>query len=198
MPKNEMKTLAMDPNIEPWARQPGETLKRYAQFCEYRDLGRQRTLRAVSDKLTLHDAYVRTVAAANHWRDRCEKFDLHRDELHQIQWLEQRRQAAEADRRMLDGFALKIVRRLETFSADELDPPDFIRALDVVMRHRRGLFGDPALTVAVTGQGGEPLTVQLAELAGMTPEKRRDAVLAMTDDVRRRIQAASGVDDDDE
>jgi hypothetical protein len=117
--------------------------------------------------------------------------------MHERVWLDERRKAAEYDARLLQGATSLAARRLWSLNETDLSPGDLIRLLDVIMRRRRELFGDPTMTVAVTGPGGDPLTVQLAELAALTPDQRRTAVLGLADDVRRRALAAAGGADDD-
>ncbi|MFF8026543.1 hypothetical protein ACFZDJ_36695 [Streptomyces sp. NPDC007896] len=75
---------------------------------------------------------------------------------------------------------------------------DFIRLRDVAMRHRRVLFGDPAATIAVTGPGGNPLAVQLAEFAQLPPEQRRVRLSDLAAAVQRRTKALDGADDEDD
>lgn len=189
--------IALDADLEPWEHQLGETPKRYSQFCDYRDLGRARTLRKVADTLALNDRYVRAVSAEFRWVERAEAFDLNRDRLHEAAWLEERRKAAENDAKLLGAFVGKLADRLRTLKTEDLSTGDAIRLLDVTMRHRRALFGDPTATIAVTGPGGDPLTVQLAELSGMTSEQRQSAIAALVETVQRRSSASDAVDDDD-
>lgn len=190
--------LTLDPAFDPWQRQPKETAKRYGQFCTYRDQGRTRTLRVVAEMLALNARYVRMVAADMRWTERVEAFDRHLDQLHQAAWLEERRKAARADAELLSEAVTKLAERVETLNPDELSISDFTRLLDAVMRHRRALFGDPEVTVALTGPGGDPLTVQVAEYVQMGAEQRRRAVEEMAASVLRRVRAVSDVDDDDE
>jgi glutamate/tyrosine decarboxylase-like PLP-dependent enzyme len=91
----------------------------------------------------------------------------------------------------------KLVQRLGSLQAEQLSPAEFTRLLDVVLRQRRTLFGDPQMTVAVTGPGGEPLAAQVAEFVAMGAEQQRRAVQDMVDSVQRRLAAADGAVDDD-
>jgi hypothetical protein len=194
----DLPTLSLDPDLDQWDRHPaGETVYRYSQFRVYLDQGRGRTLRKVAETLTRNTAYVRAVSAAYRWVERAEAWDRYRDDLHEKAWLEERRKAAENDAKLLGAVVGKVAQRLQTLQPEDLEPADLIRLLDVAMRHRRGLFGDPTTTVAVTGAGGDPLTVQLAELAQMDTAQRRAAILQLTDAVRRRSEAAAGGTDDD-
>lgn len=189
--------IALNPDLDRWDRQPTETALRYAQFRTYLDFGRGRTLRKAAETLTRHPAYIRAVAVAYRWLERAEAWDRHRDELHERVWVEERRLAAERDSQLLNAAVGKVAQRLATLQPGDLDPPDLVRMLDVVMRHRRGLFGDPGLTVAVTGPGGDPVAVQLAELAALTSEQRRAAVVGLAEDVMRRARAITGEDADE-
>jgi hypothetical protein len=189
--------LDLAPDLDPWERQPEETARRYAQFATYRDMGRVRTLRKVAETLTLNAGYVRQVAAANRWSDRAEAFDRWRDEQHHRAWLDERRQAAERDAALLSTAVDRAADRLQTLTADDLSPRDLIRLVDVVLRHRRALYGDPQTTVAVTGPGGDPLTVQVAEFAAMGAEQRRAAIADMAVAVTRRLRALTEDDDGD-
>lgn len=197
MPTVQLPVIALAGDRDPWDRQPDETTHRYKQFRTYLDEGRSRTFRKAAETLTRHPAYVRAVAAAYRWAERAEEWDKHRDELDEKVWLDARRAAATNDARLLDAAVAKIAQRLRTLLPEELDPANLIRLTDVVLRQRRALFGDPTMTVAVTGPGGDPLTVQLAELAAMTADQRRSAIVELTAAVRRRTDAIAGGDDDE-
>lgn len=199
MPTAQLPLLQLDPDLDPWDRQPaGETTRRYAQFRTYLDAGRARTFRKAAETLALHPAYVRTVAAAYRWAERAEAWDRDRDELDEKTWLEARRLAAERDSQLLNAAVAKVAQRLATLQPAELEPSDLVRMLDVVMRHRRALFGDPAaITVAITGPGGDPLAVRVAELAAMSVDQRRAVIDDLAATVRRRSEAAAGGDDDE-
>jgi hypothetical protein len=188
--------LTLNPALDPWERQPTESARKHGQFVTYRDLGRARTLTKAAENLTLAHGHVRNVAAEFRWRERVEAYDRHLDRLYEASWLEERRKAAETDAKILGAAIGKLAQRLGTLRAEELSPGDFIRLMDVAMRHRRVLFGDPTETIAVTGQGGNPLAVQLAEFAQMPPEQRRVRLADLAASVNRRLAAVDGVDDD--
>jgi hypothetical protein len=75
---------------------------------------------------------------------------------------------------------------------------DVIRLMDVAMRHRRVLFGDPTDTIAVTGPGSSPLAAEFNEFADLPAEERRARLADLAAAVARRVAAADGDDDDDE
>lgn len=190
--------ITLSPSLDPWERQQGETVRRHGQFVTYRDLGRARTLAKAAESLTLAYGHVKNTAAEFRWRERVEAWDRHLDRLYEATWLEERRKAAESDAKILGAAIGKLAQRLGTLRAEELSAGDFIRLMDVAMRHRRVLFGDPTETIAVTGQGGNPLAVQLAEFAQMPEELRRVRLADLAEAVNRRLRAVDGSDDEDD
>lgn len=190
--------ITLSPSLDPWERQQGESARKHGQFATYRDLGRARTLARTAENLTLAYGHVKNVAAEFRWRERVEAYDRHLDQLYEATWLEERRKAAESDAKILGAAIGKLAQRLGTLRAEDLSPGDFIRLMDVAMRHRRVLFGDPTETIAVTGQGGNPLAVQLAEFAQMPAEQRRVRIEELATAVQRRTRALYGADDEDD
>ncbi|WP_449341643.1 hypothetical protein [Streptomyces canarius] len=70
--------------------------------------------------------------------------------------------------------------------------------MDVAMRHRRVLFGDPTETIAVTSEGSNALAQHFADFAQMSPEQRRARLGELAASVNQRIKAVDGGDDEDE
>lgn len=190
--------ITLSPTLDPWEQQPGETARKHGQFVTYRDLGRARTLQKAAEQLQLHPVTVRKAAAKCRWRERVERYDRHLDRLYEATWLEERRKAAENDAKILGAVIGKLAQRLGSLRAEDMSIGDFTRLLDVAMRHRRVLLGDPTDTIAITGPGGNPLAVQLAEFAQMPPEQRRVRLADLAASVTRRIRAVDGSDDEDD
>jgi hypothetical protein len=197
----DLPVIDLDPDLHPWDRQPTETPLRYAQFRNYLDRGRGRTLRQVSESLARNARYVRAISAAYRWVERAEAWDRHRDRLDELAWLDARREAAEQDATVLRSALGKVAKRLTTLDPDDMDPGDTARMLDVVMRWRRALFGEPTSVVSITGPaGGAPdgFAAQVAALAGMPPSARAATIAELTKAVMMRASAAAGAPDDDE
>ncbi|MEV6738685.1 hypothetical protein AB0N14_17820 [Streptomyces sp. NPDC051104] len=189
--------ITLDPSLDPWERQPSETAKKHGQFVTFRDLGRTRTLTEAAQKLTLAYGHVRNLASEFRWRERVEAYDRHLDVQYEAMWLQERRKAAETDAKILGAAIGKLAQRLTTINPAEMSVGDFIRLMDVAMRHRRVLFGDPTETIAVTGEGSNPLAQQFAEFAQMSPEQRRARLADLADSVQQRIRAVDGGDDEE-
>ncbi|MEU9887989.1 hypothetical protein [Sphaerisporangium sp. NPDC051011] len=166
---SKLKRIKFAPHLDPWERQPDESTRQHAQFVTFRDLGRTRTVRRTADKLQRADAWVRQVAAAFRWRERAEAYDKHLDQMYEATWIEERRKAAEVDAKILGAAVGKVAQRLTALDASTMSTGDLIRLIDVSMRHRRVLFGDPASAIVVSGLGGEEQDVQvrIAEQQGL-------------------------------
>lgn len=190
--------ITLDSTIPAWEQQPGETAKRYGQFVTYRDLGRARTLPKAAELLQRHSVTVRKTSAEFRWLERAEAYDRHLDKMYEAMWLEERRKAAEADAKILGAAIGKVAQRLPSLNAQEMSASDVIRLMDVAMRHRRVLFGDPTDTVVVTDQPMSPLAGRLAEFADLPADQRHARLAEMAAAVTRRVQAVEGGDDDDE
>lgn len=192
--------ITLDSAVDPWERQPGETAKRHQRFLVFRDLGLTRTLAKASDELALSYSHVRALAAQYRWQDRVSAWDTHQQRQYTAEMEEERRRAARDDLKILRvmtgmvGQALPHVQQL----VGTMNVTEFTRFVETTMRLRRTLLGDPTETIAVTGAGGDPLTVQLAEFTQMPPEQRRVRLAELAASVSRRVQALDGIDDEDD
>ncbi|MFC9604563.1 hypothetical protein ACFTTN_14025 [Streptomyces niveus] len=191
--------ITLDHTLDPWERQPGETPKRHARFLVFRDLGLTRTLAKASDELALSYSHVRALAAEYRWQDRAASWDAHQQRQYTAELEEERRKAARDDAKILRimtgmvGQALPHVQQ----QAATMTIPEFTRFVETTMRLRRNLFGDPTETIAVTGAGGDPLTVQLADFQSMPVEQRRVRLAELAASVARRAHALDDEDDDE-
>jgi hypothetical protein len=146
--RESVAELVLDPDIDPWERQPAETLKRYSQFRTYLDMSRMRTVRAAAEQLSVSYGHMRNVSAVMLWAKRADAWDTHRDQLFEATWIEERRKAAENDAKILSAILAKVAARLASLKPEDLSPADVARLVDIAMRHRRTLFGDgPEITV---------------------------------------------------
>ena len=68
MPKSEY-------GAQPWERQPGESAPAYEAFSLYRDMGLERSLRAVAGKLGKSRALIERWSAAKNWGERTRLYD---------------------------------------------------------------------------------------------------------------------------
>jgi hypothetical protein len=78
------------PDRNPWDKQPGESSKAFAAFAVYRDLGLERSLTRVARQLNKSIQLISRWSLNHDWRSRVEAFEVHADELTQMQTLRQR------------------------------------------------------------------------------------------------------------
>lgn len=190
--------ITLDPGIDQWERQPGETPKKYAQFLAYRDLGLTRTLTEAAEKLTLAYGHVRNLASWYRWQERADAWDAHQARLYVATLEEERRRAAKSDATILRAMTGMLGQALPNMDPTRMTWTEFTRLAETTMRLRRNLFGDPTETIAVTGAGGDPLAVQVNAFAELPAEQRRATLGEMAASVMRRLRALDGADDEDD
>ncbi|MET9462453.1 hypothetical protein ABZY05_46900 [Streptomyces canus] len=192
--------ITLDPALDPWERQPGETLKKHGQFLTFRDQGVARTLSAVAEALNFTHRSAQVIATRFRWQERAAAWDAHLSRQYAAEMEEERRRAAREDVKVLRimtgmiGQALPQVQQL----APDMTLAEFTRFVDTTMKWRRTLLGDPTATIAVTGPGGDPLSVQIEEFAALPPEQRRVRLAELAATVARRAQATDDSDDEDD
>jgi hypothetical protein len=60
---------------QPWDRQENESSQAFAAFVEYRDMGAERSVRGVGQRLGKSRAIIERWSSANNWRERCRAYD---------------------------------------------------------------------------------------------------------------------------
>lgn len=134
---------------KPWERQENETPKAYAAFCEYRDMGGQRSLSKVAAKLQKSETLMGRWSGAYSWVDRAAAWD---DEQERIDREAARKEQTEAIKRMRkrqaeSGHALqcKALLALKKIPIEDLSALDIVRMLvegGKMERIGRGDVGD--------------------------------------------------------
>jgi hypothetical protein len=194
--------VTLTDGVELWERQEGETRLRYGQFRAYRDQGVNRTLRETAETLGKSYDHIRHVAAAFLWSDRAAAWDAHLVAQFTARWGDERIKAAERDARLLQALTAKAAEGLRALNGAALSPNELLRLIDVVLRHSRALFGDPAAVQTAAGMigaetgDGHPLAAEIAAFAGMSPAARKTRLVELTQEAEARAAALSGADDD--
>lgn len=118
-------------------QQPGESAFAYEAFCAYRDMGRERSLSKLSDKLQKSKSVLEDWSRTNGWRTRIEAYNTAQDRLDR----KKRRQAIQkmADRHssIAAMFQEKVINRLKTLDVSTLSPADLIRMFEVSAKVER-------------------------------------------------------------
>lgn len=183
-----IRPLRLAVDREPWERHPGEGEKTYAHFAVYRDLGRARTLAQTAQTLAVSASYLRGLAAAHHWTDRAGAWDRETDRLYAQRMALLRRDVAEQDARMANAFLAKALERLRRIDPDELGPADLVRWCAFASTLRREAYGAPPSSPdGVPGSVSAP--VDTPDYATLTPAQRVARMVALRDELQRRIEA---------
>lgn len=115
--------VALDPDIQAWKRQPTETLKAFEAFKLYRDLRRNRSLRAVQFELTGTRELSQTVkqwSSAYLWVERVQAWEDYLDTVHLEAQVAKVREMNKAQ----TAIAVKM-RELCDRALDQLEPEHF-------------------------------------------------------------------------
>ncbi|MEV6401162.1 hypothetical protein AB0M39_41385 [Streptomyces sp. NPDC051907] len=139
-----------------WDRQPGESAKRWGQFCVFRDLGRTRTLKRVAERLNITHRTAQQYSHTFRWGVRAEAFDRHMDE----QWVaaiqERQRRMVQDHLKLAATFHEKATEAITSLIGQNLNATETVRVADAYSKLIRFALGEPDQNVAITGRAGQP------------------------------------------
>lgn len=198
----DLTKIDLDPNLDPWDQQPGETAKRFKAFEEYRELGRGRTLYGTAKQLGKTKRYLRDLSIAGRWQERVDAWDARTKQIYDGEHDESTRKVARQDGAVLSGSIALIGASLQQIreSGEPLTVEQTIRLMDVTLKHRRQLYGDPT-TISGSGSSGpgsasEPIQVSVSHFAEMPREGKLNAIRDLMEENERWLAAARNTDDD--
>lgn len=191
--------IRLDPEINPWDRQPGESNRQFSRFDTFKDLGRVRTLtqaaeilHAIGDKISYRT--LRQYAYEYRWTERAEAFDRDQDRLERVRIMQLRREMYARHRTMAGGLTAKAVQRLKGLKPEDLTPLDVVRFFRMAADLERAALGEPDKWVALSGPGGAPIATD--DFSRYTPAERRARLEQLAAEISRR--AALHDDDEDD
>ena len=131
---------------EPWERREIESTKAYEAFCTYRDMGRERSLSKVAEKLQKSETLMGRWSRTYDWVERAAKWD---DEQDRIERETAQREQAKAIKEMRKRHAdlgnamlIKAAQALKSIPINEIKPGDISRMVDVASKLERISRGD--------------------------------------------------------
>lgn len=149
-----------DATVMPWERLPGEGVRSYRAFTVYRDLGPDRTVQGVVDKVGGSIGTYRTLSSTQGWVRRAEAYDdyLERQERKLIE-----RGRLEARRRQINigqTMQSKAMEGLLNMNPYTATPRDLALMADIGVKLERAARGEvDTKRLEVTGDGGGPIQV---------------------------------------
>ncbi|MFC1418716.1 hypothetical protein [Streptacidiphilus cavernicola] len=192
-----IKPLVMDPDRPAWEQQPGERDEAWDQFRTYRDLGRaRRSLPEAAKALGLSYGHTKTLASARRWVQRATAYYRWLDEIAEAEWVEARKKAMADDAKLLRIVIGAAAQRLATVDPAKLTVTEATRLMDLGLRHRRALFGNPTDVIAITGPQGDALTVQLQDFEQLPEEQRAVKLKELAASAARRAHALAEADEE--
>lgn len=162
----------MSAGIHPWERQDGESPRAFEAFAAYLEMGADRSLRAVGQKLVKSYALISRWSAAHRWVERAAAYDA-----------EIRRQAYTAAskkaRKMLDRHICtalelqsKAIEALDEITPEDLDPKALLSYIVTAAKLEREARADLVRMTAPNEDAGRA-GVSLADEIAAAWERRR-------------------------
>lgn len=127
---------------KPWERQDGETSTQFEAFVIYRDMGADRSLTKVAEKLQKSTTLMGRWSGKNNWVERAASWDDEQDRVARQEQIndirKMRKRHADLAKNMLD----KAERALLNMPEEEIKASDISRMVDVASKLERLSRGD--------------------------------------------------------
>lgn len=147
----ERKKIELDPALDAWAQQPGETPRDYGLFCMYRDFGRIRSVPQVAEMSPLTFPSVARIARLRRWVERAGRWDAEQDRIYAIRIQEKREEMAERHLKAAGVMMEKALARLKTLDINKISPHALILMMSTAAQIERAALGlEKGTTTAAT------------------------------------------------
>lgn len=160
---------------EAWERQPNESAPAYEAFSLYRDMGLERSLRAVAEKLGKSRALIERWSAKHNWQERCRQYD---NALQRDAYKKAVKNVSEMQTRHIKTAVLmqkKAVEALDQLNVALLSPQDIARLIKEGSKLERDTRGaDPAILEEERREAEGGTTSSLADAIMEAWAKRKD------------------------
>lgn len=141
---------------EPWERQPEETAKPFEAFCVYRDMGPDRSLSKVAEKLQKSDTLMGRWSRAYDWVKRATAWDAEQDRIARQQQIQEIKKMRKRHAGIASAMLVKAATALQRLPEDEISASDITRMVDVASKLERISRGDVG-DVIEERNGGEAI-----------------------------------------
>lgn len=111
----------------PYERQPDETKKAFESFIIYRDMGMDRSIRKVAQKLNKSYQLLARWSTQYDWVDRANEYDAEMDRLKLLQEEKERKAMGKRHAKGAMLIQSKAIERLKTIEPEHLEPKDLIK-----------------------------------------------------------------------
>lgn len=141
---------------DPWERRDGESAKAYEAFCVYRDLGTQRSIRSVCQKLDKSRQLLSTWSAKYEWVSRCAAWDAEQDRIARQAQIDEIKKMRKRHADLASAMLIKAARALQRIPDDEIKAGDISRMVDTASKLERISRGDVGEVIEERDGGEAP------------------------------------------
>lgn len=130
--------------VSEWQRREKETTVAFEAFVCYRDMGANRSLAKVAEKLGKSETLMQRWSGQHEWVNRAADFDGHLDEEVVDAQEKARREMAERHAKLAQAALTRVAQRLGDLDPEDLKPGDIARILEVATKLERLSRGEPS------------------------------------------------------
>ena len=145
--------------VEPWERQPKESIQAYEAFKIYCGLGEKRSLRKVANELSKSETLIKRWNKNWNWQERCLEYD---NELIRKELKEKKKAIENMRKRHIQtavSLQMKALERLKNLDIEDLNPRDILNfiseGIDLEIKSR---FSD---TVETDNNKGNTININI-------------------------------------
>ena len=146
-----------EPALEPWEQQVGESAKAFEAFAIYRDMGVERSLRKVAQRLNKSLTQIAEWSSNKNWVERVAAWDAEQDRIARQEQLKAIKAMRNRHAGMAKAMIVKAGRALQKIPEDELKASDISRMIEVAAKLERISRGDVG-DVIEERNGGEAVS----------------------------------------
>ena len=160
--------MAKNSKADVWERLEGEGTKAYEAFCEYRDLGTQRSLSKVAEKLQKSDTLIGRWSRNFDWVERATAWDDEQDRIARDSYVKQIKNMRERHAKLASDMLVKAAAALEKVPLEEIGAATISRMVEVASKLERISLGDVGDVIEERDGGQATPAVQI-----YIPDNRR-------------------------
>lgn len=153
---------------KPWERQKGESAQAYEAFVTYRDMGSERSLQAVSQRLSKSIPLIKRWSREKKWVERVRAYDNELEKEARAKAVKDRKAMTERHIGIAMQLQKKALEALSSLSVEDMSPKDikeYIKMATDLERLNRTLEEE-------SGKGGSDTPTQLADTIISVYKKR--------------------------
>lgn len=153
---------------KPWERMEGEGVKAFEAFRIYRDMGSERNLRAVGERLGKSRAIIERWSSANQWVERVRAYD---NDLERVAYQEAVKSVREMQKRRI-GMAAQLQNKallaLQKLKPEHMKPGELLAFMREGAKLEREARNDIVESYEKTRGGGNPKSRNAAASTGQS------------------------------